>query len=294
MSPALRYVGRYSATRSPGDPRESPYQDADEKKPGAFAPGWARGAPGSGLVARRERPGSLRVQRGLCCRGSGRRGRRLGGLLGRCSFLCGGSLGRCGSLLCSYGLLGGSGFLCRCCCLLGGCGLLRSYGLLGGGGFLCRCCCLLGGCSLLRSYGFLGGSGFLCRCCCLLRGYGLLGRSGFLCWCCCLLGRCSLLCGYGFGRCSLLRGSSLFSGRFFRSCHHVLLGSICKEHFLSAVDRKRSMEMDQNSISMNTGTPRRAALCGAVGAGRGVKIHVVWPAKKGASPRTAHHRTGIQ
>ncbi len=33
MSPALRYVGRYSAICSPGDPRENPYQDADEKNP---------------------------------------------------------------------------------------------------------------------------------------------------------------------------------------------------------------------------------------------------------------------
>ena len=300
MSPALRCVGRYSATGSPGNSRESTYKDADEKNPVRVAPGWARGAPGSGLVARRERPGSLRVQRGLCCRGSGRRGRRLGGLLGRCSFLCGGSLSRRCSLLGSYGLRGGSGFLCRCCCLLGGCSLLRNYGLLGWSGFLCRCCCLLGGCSLVRSYGLFGGSGFLCWCSCLLggcsllRSYGLLGRSSFLRWCCCLLGRCSLLCGYRFGRCSLLRGSSLFSGRFFRSCHHVLLGSICKEHFLSAVDRKRSMEMDQNSISMNTGTPRRAAHCGAVGAGRGVKIHGGVACKKGASPRTGLHRTGIQ
>ena len=167
-------------------------------------PGWAPGALELRLGAGRERPGCLRIQRGLCSRG--RRGRRLGGLLGRCSFL-------------------GGRRLCRC-------GLLRCYCLFGGSGFLCRCCCLLGRCSLLRYHCLFGGS-------------------------------------------SLLRWGSLLSGWFFRSCHHVLLGSICKEHFLSAVDRKRSMEMDENSISMNTGTPPTAALCGAVCGGRGVDIHVV-------------------
>ncbi len=208
-------------------------------------PGWAPGALELRLGAGRERPGCLWVQRGLCCRG--RRGRRLGGLLGRCSFLGGRRLCRCGLLRC-YCLFGGSGFLCRCCCLLGRCGLLCCYYLFGGSGFLCRCCCLLGRCGLLRCYCLLGGSGFLCRCCCLL-------------------GRCSLLRCYWLCRRSFFRWGSLLSGWFFRSCHHVLLGSICKEHFLSAVDRKRSMEMEKNSISMNTGTPsiRRSAALSVTG-----------------------------
>ena len=33
MLPALRYAGRYSATGSPGNSRESTYKDADEKNP---------------------------------------------------------------------------------------------------------------------------------------------------------------------------------------------------------------------------------------------------------------------
>jgi len=219
-------------------------------------PGQAPGAQGSGLVARRERPGCLGVQRGLCRRGSSR-GRRLGGLLGGCSLLGRGCLLGGSGLLRCYGLLGRSGFLGRCCCLLGRRGLLRCYGLLGGSGFLGRCCCLLGGSGLLRCY-------------------SLLGRSGFLC------------------RCSFLRWGCLLGGRFFRSCHHVLLGSICKEHFLSSVGRKRSMGMERNSMPMNTGTPRTAALCGAVGVGRGVRSMVVQCVQESASPRTARHRIGIR
>ena len=211
-------------------------------------PGWALRALELRLAARREGPCCLRVERGLCRRG--RRGRRLGGLLGRCSFLGGCRLCRC-SLLGGRSLLGGSsGLLCWCCCLLGRCGLLRCYCLLGGSGFLCRCCCLLGRRSLLRYHCLFGGSSFL-------------------------------------------RRGSLLSGWFFRSCHHVLLGSICKEHFLSTVDRKRSMEMEKNSISMNTGTPPTAALFGALCGGRGVDIHG-GVMRNDASPRTAHHQTDIQ
>ena len=199
-------------------------------------------APGLRLVARRERPGCLRIQGGLSRWGCGRRGRGLGRLFGWSSFLCRG-LGGSG-LLCS------GRFFCRRCSLLRRCCLLGRYGLLGGsGGLLCRCCSLF-------------------RRCCLLRCYCLLGGSGFLCRCCCLLGRCSLLRCYWFCRCSFFRWGRLLSGWFFRSCHHVLLGSICKEHFLSAVDRKRSMEMEKNSISMNTGTPPVVAhLCAAEAGG---------------------------
>ncbi len=272
------------------------------KKPGARAPGWALNGPGLRLGAGREGPSGLGVQRGL---------RRWRGRRGLHGFLCGGCLwGRCSSLLCSHYLLGRSSFL-RWCSLLGG------HYLFGRSGFLCWCS-LLGGhyllgrssflrwCSLLGRHYLFGRSGFLCWCS-LLGGHYLLGRSSFLCWCSLLGGHylfgrsgflcwCSLLGGhYLFGRSSFLRWCSLLGGRFFRSCHHVLLGSICKEHFLSAVDRKRSMGMEKSSIPMNTGTPHQAALCGTVCVGCGVKIHGgVMPAKRGANPRTAHHRTGIQ
>ena len=41
------------------------------------------------------------------------------------------------------------------------------------------------------------------------------------------------------------------------------------------MDMKRSMGMEAGSIPMNTGTPRTAVLCGAVGEGRGVNVMVV-------------------
>ena len=53
------------------------------------------------------------------------------------------------------------------------------------------------------------------------------------------------------------------------------------------------MEMEKSSISMNTETHHTVALCGADYEGRGVDIHG-GVMRKGASPRTAHHRTGIQ
>ena len=56
----------------------------------------------------------------------------------------------------------------------------------------------------------------------------------------------ALLRCYWFCKCSFFRWGRLLSGWFFRSCHHVLLGSICKEHFLSAVDTKRSMAMEKS------------------------------------------------
>jgi len=65
----------------------------------------------SGLVACRERPGGLRAQGGLGCRGRLGGGRLLrSGLLGRCSLLRSSGLLGCCSLL-HGGLLGGSGSL---------------------------------------------------------------------------------------------------------------------------------------------------------------------------------------
>ncbi len=199
--------------------------------------GWV-----SGFLTRREGPRSLGVERGLCSRG-GRCllcGRFFGGscFLGRGRSLLGGS----GCLL-SWGrsLLGGrSCLLRRSCSLLGG----RS-GLLGGrSGLLRRGRSLLGGRSglLRRGRSLLGGRGCLLR-----RGRSLLGG------CSCLLRRGrSLFSGsrYFFSRCrglfggrSLLRRGSLLGGRFFRSCHHFLLGSVGKEHSTPALGKERFMEM---------------------------------------------------
>ena len=289
-----------------------------EKKPGAQAPGWALGVQCLRLGAGREGPCRLGVQRRLRGWGCGSRGLhrllRGSGLLGRGWGLGGGSSFLCWcSFLGGYGLLGGSSFL-RWCSFLGGygllgrssflrwCSFLGGYGLLGRSSFL-RWCSFLGGygllgrssflrwCSFLGGYGLLGRSSFL-RWCSFLGGYGLLGRSSFLRW-------CSFLGGYGLlGRSSFLRWCSFFcrcsllGGRFFRSCHHVLLGSISKEHFLPALDRKRSMGMECNSIPMNTGTHRIAAPGGA-GGGRGVKIHGSAKQQR-FSPRKVHHRTGIR
>ena len=194
-------------------------------------PGWAPEALRSGLAARWERPRCLGVERGLRCRCCcGRRGRGLGGFLGGCCLfgrrLCRSCLLRCDSLL------GRSGLLCRRCCLLGWCCLLRCYSLLGGSGLLCRCCCLLGRCGLLRCYSLFGGSGLLCRCCCLL-------------------GRCSLLRCYGFCRCSFLRWGRFFSGWFFRSCHHVLLGSICMQRALPVYSGQKAIHGDGEELHLH-------------------------------------------
>ena len=53
------------------------------------------------------------------------------------------------------------------------------------------------------------------------------------------------------------------------------------------------MGMDKNSNPMNTGTIHTALHCSGVSVGRGVKIHG-GVMRKGASPKTAHHLTGIQ
>ena len=53
------------------------------------------------------------------------------------------------------------------------------------------------------------------------------------------------------------------------------------------------MGMDKNSNLMNTETRHTAALRGAINVERGVEIHG-GVMRKGASPKTAHHLTGIQ
>src|SRR3990167_7125377 len=208
----------------------------DIKKPGAMhrvgydSRGWV-----SGFLTRREGPRSLGVERGLCSRGS------------RC-LLCGGLFG--GSCFLGRGrsLLGGSGCLLR----RGRSLLRRSRRLLGGGGCLLRRGrgplgrgrSLLGGCSglLRRGRSLLGGCSGLLR-----RGRSLLGGCSGL-----LRRSSSLFSGsrYFFSRCcglfggrSLLRGGGLLGGRFFRSCHHFLLGSVGKEHSTPALGKERFMEM---------------------------------------------------
>ncbi len=188
----------------------------------------------SGLAGRRERPGSLRVQLGLRCRG--RRGCRL---LGRLSFFCGGCLFDSG-LGCS-GLLRSSSFLRRCSGLLRSGSLLRRCGgLLRSSSFLRRCGGLLRSSSLLRGCSGLLRSGSLLRGCSgLLRSSSLLRRcSGLLHRCSGLLHRCSGLlrrCSGLLGRCSGLLGrrsgllhSGLFGRGFFRSCHCFLLDQVAK------------------------------------------------------------------
>src|SRR3990167_736053 len=206
--------------------------------------GWV-----SGFLTRREGPRSLGVERGLCSRGS--RCLLCGGLfggscfLGRGRSLLGGSgcllrrgrslLRRSRSLLRrSRSLLGGSGCLLRRGrSLLGGCsGLLRrGRSLLGGcSGLLRRGRSLLGGCSglLRRGRSLLGGCSGLLR-----RSSSLFSGSSYF------FSRC---CGLFGGR-SLLRGGGLLGGRFFRSCHHFLLGSVGKEHSTPALGKDRFMEM---------------------------------------------------
>ena len=97
--------------------------------------------------------------------------------------------------------------------------------------------------SLLRwSSGLLGWSSSLLR-----WSSGLLGwSSSLLGWSSSLLrwGSSLLGCGYGFSGSRFFCWGGFLGGRFFRSCHHVLLGSVSKEHSPSTVDRKRSMVMD--------------------------------------------------
>jgi hypothetical protein len=159
----------------------------------------------SGLVARRERPCSLRAESRLCCRGcrglcSRGRGSRCGRSLLRSGLLASSLLGS--------GLLGSSLFRCS---LLGS--SLFRRGLLGSN-LLRRS--LLGSSLLGRR---LLGSNLLRR---SLLGSGLLGRRllGRSLLHCCLLGR-GLLCS------GLLSGGFL-SRSFLRSCHDILLDQVAK------------------------------------------------------------------
>ena len=162
----------------------------------------------SGLGACGKRPGSLGVQRGLSS-GSGRGCRSLH------HFLCSSGLLRWSSSLLrwSSSLLGWSSSL-----------LGWSSSLLGWSSSLLRwSSSLLGWSSSL-----LGWSSSLLR-----WGSSLLGwSSGLLRW------------SYGFSGSRFFCWGGFLGGRFFRSCHHVLLGSVSKEHSPSTVDRKRSMVMD--------------------------------------------------
>ena len=176
----------------------------------------------SGLGACGKRPGSLGVQRGLSS-GSGR------GCWSLHHFLCSSSLLRWSSSLLrwSSSLLRWSSGLLRWSS-----GLLRwSSGLLRWSSGLLRWSS-----GLLRwSSSLLGWSSSLLRwSSSLLRwGSSLLGwSSGLLRW------------SYGFSGSRFFCWGGFRGGRFFRSCHHVLLGSVSKEHSPSTVDRKRSMVMD--------------------------------------------------
>jgi len=174
------------------------------------------------------------------------------GLFGRsCCFLAGAAAFLAGAaFFAAHGLFGRSCcFFSRNCGLLGGSGFLRCYGLFG------RSCCFFS-----RSCGLLGGSGFL-RCygpfgrsCCFLAGAAaflagaaffaatafLAGAAAFLAGAAAFLAGAAFFATTAFSRSSFLRGSGLLSGRFFCSCHHVLLDQGDKRALSAAYGVQRS------------------------------------------------------
>ncbi len=187
------------------------------------------------LAGRRKRPGGLRVQR---CLSRGRYRNR--------------GCFRSGFFRCFLR----SGFF-RCFL---GCRFFR--GRFSGGCFFLRRRLLRRGLFLGRSFlgRYLFGRGLLR---CGLPGRSFLGRY--------LFGRGLLRCGLPgrsfLGRClfsrSLLR-RGLLCGRFFRSCHHLLLDQIAKSTSCLLVGMKRSMVLERASSTMNTEAPAVATLCGAI------------------------------